>query len=134
MGCANATKGVTGPCDPADSGSCVYRLEQGEVAPWTGYLITYRRAAELVVAVDRCHAMAGLRVNTEQAICRAKLARSAADREALAKAHVQQIDALQRRIGASEGSEPWWHRPSAIVMVGIVGVLTGVGSGIYLVR
>lgn len=121
-------------CSPRDPDSCVYMIDRGEPAPFTGHLITYRRAAELVVAHDNCQTMAGLRVAEEKAICRVRLARSDADKESLGEAHMRQLDALQRRIEASEGPAPWWRRPSAVVMVGIVGVLTGVAGGVYLAR
>ncbi|UCF48592.1 MAG: hypothetical protein JSU89_15735 [Myxococcales bacterium] len=121
-------------CSPQDPDSCVYLIDRGEPAPFTGHLITYRRAAELVVAYDNCQTVAGLRVAEEQAICRAKLARSAADRESLGEAHLRQLDVLQRRLEAIEGPQPWWQKPGAIVMVAVAGMLTGVAGGIYLTR
>lgn len=134
MGQARAVEGATGLCSPRDPDSCVYLLERGERAPFTGHLITYRRAAELVVAWDNCHAVAGLRVAEEQAICRAKLARSAADRRSLAEAHLRQLDVLQRRLEAVAEPVPWWRRAGPVLTAAVVGALTGAAGAAYLLR
>jgi len=120
---------VTGICSTETPTDCVYPIEQGEEAPFSGQLITAERAARLVVASESCGAYMRTELERARALYELRLAQCGEKREAQAEANMRQLEALQRRLEAVEGPlAPWWQRPeflsSTALTVGVTLALT----------
>lgn len=98
-------------CDPTEPDSCIYPISEGEPAPYSGQLITNRRAARLVLSMETCGALVGLetdRTRDEWSVKYGMLEdQCRVDQEAATK----QFDAMQKRLEAATAPKQWWQQP-----------------------
>lgn len=107
-----ATQTPDRACDPADPKSCVQAVTEGQVVPFTGVLMTLRRAAKLGVAAEGCQERVELAVEREQELAQVKLLGERQLRENDRQTSQLQVDLLQRRM--AELAPAWYERPAFV--------------------
>lgn len=114
-------------CDPADPKSCVQPLLEGERAPFTGQLLTGRRAALLAVRADQADERTQLKLAEAEALWQVKL-------DLAATKHQIQLDGARTEArlwqqNAEQQIPPWYAHPAFVATVaGVVGLVVGVLS------
>lgn len=111
-------------CDPQDPKSCVQLLLEGEKAPFTGQLLTIRRAAKAAVGLMMCDDRIKLKLAEANELWGIKL--DLAKRLAAADLEAAQakIKVLQKAL--QERRPPWYHHPAWVagltttILVGIL--------------
>ena len=113
-------------CDPQDPESCVQLLLEGEKAPFTGQLLTPRRAAKAAVGLMMCDDRIKLQVAKADELWTVKLdlakRLAAADLEAARS----QIKVLQKAL--QDSKPPWYQHPafvSGLTTTILVAILIG---------
>ena len=106
-------------CDPGDPKSCVQALNAGQPAPFTGMLLTYKRAAKLGVLAEGCQERVDLTVQREQEIAQVKLLGEQQLRENDQKVSQLQQDLLRKRLleQADELPPHWYERPAFVTII-----------------
>jgi hypothetical protein len=125
---------VPGSCDPADQKSCVQPLLEGEAAPFSGQLLTPRRAAKLAVEAGSCKEATAIEVEHAVDVWKLKLETEQRLRKNDQDAHQLEVDLLMKRMAQIEEtlSPHWWERPvfvataSAVLTIGAVVLATWV--------
>lgn len=117
-------------CDPKDSKNCVQPLMEGESAPFSGQLMTFRRAAHLAVQAGQCSERVDIAVNETKELMSIDLNLQKALRENDAKAWAVQKDLLLDRINVltAEAERHWYEHPALWAVIGAA-VTTGVFYG-----
>lgn len=113
---------VRGSCSPDDPKDCVQPLLEGEAAPFSGQLLTPRRAAKLAVEAGSCQER--VEIETQRVTDRLQLqidlqkSLRANDRQA----HELQLDLLKKRLEQAEEilSPRWWERPAFVIPTTVV--------------
>jgi len=106
-------------CDPNDPKSCVQGLTVGQPAPFTGMLLTYKRAAKLGVLAEGCQERVDLSVLREQEVAQVKLLGEQQLRENDQKISQLQQDLLKKRLQeqAEELPPHWYERPAFVTII-----------------
>lgn len=106
-------------CDPSDPKSCVQALTEGQPAPFTGMLLTLRRAAKLGVMAEGCQERVDLAIQREQEMSQMKLQGAQQLRDNDKQAAQLQVDLLMRRLTEQVETLPprWYERPTFVVVV-----------------
>lgn len=107
-------------CDPGDPDSCVTYVLKGQQAPFTGQLLSNKRAAVLAVKAGGCSARLKLEIDREQALFQAKLTLEQRLRAIDTQSRDQQIKILQERLEDLSSGPPWYSRPPFVVAVTVV--------------
>lgn len=97
-------------CDPQDSRSCVQPLLEGEAAPFTGQLLTPRRAAKLAVKAGQCKERIRLETTRISNLLLVDLEAERAKRTNDAKHHQLQLDLMKARLVEASQRE-WYEHP-----------------------
>lgn len=105
-------------CDPKDAHSCVQPLLAGEMAPFTGQLLTHRRAARLAVKSASCKARIQLKIDETAEVWKLKLDLEKGLRENDNIASRQSLEAMKRYAESLE--QKWYEHPAFVVGVTIV--------------
>jgi len=114
-------------CDPNDPKSCVQALTVGQPAPFTGVLLTYRRAAKLGVLAEGCQERIDLTAQREKEIAEVKLLGEKLLRENDQKVSQLQQDLLKKRLQEQvEELPPHWYEKPAFVTIVTAAVTVGV--------
>ena len=106
-------------CDPNDAKSCLQIVVKGETVPFTGALLTPRRAAKAGAKAEQCDA----RVETVQSEMRDRLMlteKLMVDRlDNAAQSHKLEIDLMMRRMKQLEDSlgPRWYEHPIFVATV-----------------
>lgn len=113
-------------CDPKDSTSCVLPLVEGESAPFTGQLMTFRRAAKLAVMSGQCSARIKLATEETTEVLELQINLQKSLRANDAEVWKLKEDLFRKRIDAVEAisSRHWYEHPVVWAIVG-AGVMTG---------
>lgn len=103
-------------CDPNDAKSCVQPLIAGQAAPFTGLLLTPRRAAKLGVMAGECEARVALAVDREQELAQVKLQGAQQLRDNDKQGAQLQVDLLMRRMAEQEKAltHRWYEHPAFV--------------------
>ena len=106
-------------CDPGDPKSCVQGLTVGQPAPFTGMLLTYRRAAKLGVLAEGCQDRVDLGIQREKEIADVRLLGEQQLRENDRKVSQLQLDLLRKRLQEQVEELPprWYERPAFVTIV-----------------
>lgn len=114
-------------CDPKDSTNCVQPLVEGETAPFTGQLLSTRRAAKLIVRAEQCDQRLQLKLHETVELWQIKLKlaqdTAAIELESLKK----QLQILERALKEA-GKVPWYQHPafvSSMTATILVAILIG---------
>ena len=115
-------------CDPTDAQSCVQVVTEGQKTPFTGILMTNKRAAKLAVAADGCQARIDLTVGEVKDQCQIQVQGYKSIRENDQSTTKFQLDLLTGQLKKAEElySPRWYERPAfvaAVTAVCTVGVL-----------
>jgi hypothetical protein len=106
-------------CDPDDPKSCVQPLMEGEPAPFSGQLMTGRRAAKLAVLAGGCQDRVDLAVGETRELGTIDLNAEKALRASDQAAFQLQKDLLMRRMAEMEDTlaPRWYERPAFVAAV-----------------
>lgn len=109
-------------CDPQDQKSCVQPLVEGEVAPFTGQLLTPRRAAKLAVDAGSCKEATAIEVGHVEETWELKLNTEQRLRKNDQDAHQLEVDLLMKRMAQMEETlaPHWYERPVFVATVSVV--------------
>jgi len=115
-------------CDPDDGKSCVTPIVEGEPAPFSGQLLSARKAAKLAVLAGGCQERIDLAVDREKSLYELRLAGERALRDSDRVGAKLKEDLLLRRMAEMEQilTPPWYERPaivSAVTAVASIAVL-----------
>jgi len=130
LGSTSFAQSLPKSCDPDDPKSCVQHLLEGDVAPFTGQLMSNRRAAKLVVSAGGCQEKLDLVVEREKALALIALEGEKALRASDQVGAQLQKDLLLKRMSEMEEAlaPRWYERPSfvsavtAVVSIAILAV------------
>ena len=118
---------VPGSCDPVDQKSCEQPLLEGEVAPFSGQLLTPRRAARLAVEAGSCKEATAIEVERVADVWQLRLETEQRLRKNDQDAHQLEVDLLMKRMAQMEEalSPHWYERPVFVAtMASVVTVAT----------
>jgi len=105
-------------CDPSDPKSCVQAIAEGQPAPFTGLLMTGRRAAKLGMLAEGCQDRIDLMVGEIKELSQVQLQGLQAMRQNDKDSSKLQTDLLMERLrGAEELFSPRWYERPAFVAV-----------------
>ena len=109
-------------CDPQDSKSCVQPLLEGEAAPFSGQLLTFRRAAKLAVEAGSCKETTAIEVEHVEDSWKLKLETEQRLRKNDEDAHQLEVDLLMKRMAQMEETlvPHWYERPTFVATVSVV--------------
>jgi len=111
-------------CDPSDPKSCVQAIAEGQPAPFTGLLMTGRRAAKLGMLAEGCQDRIDLMVGEIKELSQVQLQGLQAMRQNDKDTAKLQTDLLMERLrGAEELFSPRWYERPAFVAA-LTAVLT----------
>jgi len=124
----SAAQTIDPVCDPSDTKSCVQAVSQGQPVPFTGILMTGRRAAKLAVMADGCQTRIDLAVGEVKEQTDIQVRGIQAMRQNDLSSAKFQRDLLMRKLDESEAlfSPRWYERPAfvaAMTAIGTVAVL-----------
>lgn len=117
-----AAQTVDKACDPSDPKSCVQALMEGQPAPFTGLLMTGRRAAKLGVLAEGCQDRIALATGEIRELSQIQLQGLQAMRQNDKETTKLQTDLLMERLkGAEELFSPrWYERPAFVAILTVV--------------
>lgn len=123
-------------CDPQDPQSCVTILMEGDTAPFSGQLLTHRRAAKLVVLAEGCQARLDLKIQELREISDIRLRGEAAKRENDQQHFQLKLDLLQKALSEAQNASVrrWYEHPLVWVGVGAAGALGAILVGVRVVE
>lgn len=101
------------PCDPKDSGKCATALQEGQVAPFSGQLLTTKLAIELGQKVERFEIQLELEKERERSLSRVDLDLERKLRQLEAKSWKQQEERYLQEI---EKAHKWYREPTFILL------------------
>lgn len=108
-------------CDPGDPKSCAQAVTEGSPAPYSGVLLTPRRAAIVTVRAEQCREQIALEVGAAQELAQVKLDHAQALRVSDQEAHTAELQAMQK--GWEDYEERfgprWYDHPALWVTVGV---------------
>lgn len=106
-------------CDPNDPKSCVQALTEGQAAPFSGMLLTLRRAAKLGVAAEGCQERVDLAIQREQELAQVKFQGLQQLRDNDRLTAQLQADLLHKKIAEQTENLPprWYERPAFVTIV-----------------
>lgn len=105
-------------CDPKDQHSCVQPLMAGEMAPFTGQLLTPRRAARLAVKAESCKARINLKIAETEEVWKLRLYLEQNLRSNDNLASQKSLEAMKKYAESLE--QKWYEHPAFVVTVTIV--------------
>lgn len=109
-------------CDPQDSQSCIQVVPEGAPAPFSGHLLTPRRAAVVTEALEKCRLWTALDRAEAGELCLAQQTVWMMLRESDLQAHVRAEAALMQRIVELEAKAPHWtERPWFVIASTVLG-------------
>lgn len=102
-------------CSKTDPKDCVQPLLEGESAPFSGQLLTNRRAAKLAVKADQC----GERV---QLAIEETLAKAALDLQLEKALRANDLEAWQQKekLLTQAVQKPWWEHPVVVATITVI--------------
>lgn len=113
-------------CDPQDRLSCVQTVTEGVVVPFSGQLMTHRRAAKLVGTTEQCNDARALDLEEAHELFQIQLDLLKKQRANDQEAAKLKLDLMTKRMQQMEKelSPEWYERP---VFVASVAVMLTVG-------
>lgn len=111
-------------CDPEDPESCVQAVMAGEVVPYSGYLLTYRRSARVVANTERCADLRAMDLEEAHQLHQLQLDVFEKKLQNNKEMHQLEIDLMRQQ---AEAILPQWYEHPAI-MIGMTVILT---TGIF---
>lgn len=113
-----AAQTVDKACDPSDPKSCVQAITEGQPSPFTGILMTGRRAAKLGVLAEGCQDRIDLAVGGIKELSQVQIQGLQAMRQNDKETSKLQTDLLIQKLkGAEEFYSPRWYERPAFVAV-----------------
>ncbi len=115
----------TKQCDPDDAKSCVQPILVGEEAPFSGQLLTFRRAAKLAVKAGQCKERVQLAQDEARELAQIEVKTLESILENRQQSHEVQLDLMKRRMEELENSlvAPWYERPAFVLPVSVLGTI-----------
>ena len=112
-------------CDPKDAKSCIQPVSEGDTVPFSGQLVTHRRAAKLVANLEQCNEEKALSLEEAAALFQVKLDLANEQRLNDGKFHKMQMELMVKRMGqmADDLSVPWYQSPPFVAVSSVL--LTG---------
>lgn len=109
-------------CDPKDPKSCVQAVTEGEPVPFSGQLMTHRRAAKLVVTNEQCADERALDLEEAHEIHQIQVKALEQRRKNDFETCKLQIDLLNQRMMQmqEELAPPWYEHPAFVATVSVV--------------
>lgn len=110
-------------CSPEDPQDCVQPLIEGETSPFTGQLLTLRRAARLAVQAGGCQERVDLERQRVKEIWGLKLDSEQQLRENDAYTHKMKEDLLMKRMAQMEEilAPRWYEKPIFVAALTVAG-------------
>ena len=109
-------------CDPKDEKSCVQAVTEGELVPFSGQLMTHRRAAKLVTTTEQCADERALDLEEAHELHQIQLNLLKQQRENDEASHKLQLDLMMKRMQQMEDTlgPEWYEHPAFVATVSVV--------------
>jgi len=114
-------------CDPNDAQNCVQPLLAGEEAPFTGQLLTPKRAVKLAVEAGQCKERIALAVQRAHALLNIDLQAERDKRSNDTRHHQLQLNLLNRRL--DDALQRHWYEHPLVIAALSVAATTAVYAG-----
>lgn len=109
-------------CDPKDSLSCVQLVTEGAIVPFSGQLMTHRRAARLVSTTEQCDDRRALDLEEASELHLVELEALKRQRVNDQEAAKLKLDLVMKRMKQIEEelSPEWYERPTFVAPVAVM--------------
>ena len=113
---------LEGTCDPKNPKECVQPLLEGEQAPFSGQLLSTRKAIKLFQLVESCKEQTAIEVERVSGLARVDLDLTKKLRDIDRDSYDAQMTLLQERLKEAKALQgaPWYESPLFVATVTVV--------------